>query len=289
MLTPFYFLILFLAARKSKIMEPILKWVGGKRQLLNSISQHLPANYNHYFEPFVGGGAVVFGLAPVEATINDFNQELINLYLVVRDFPTELIQELECGLYINSPEAFYHIRGWDKDEGFHNLNPIKKAARTLYLNHTCFNGLFRVNAKGFFNTPFGRYKNPTIYSAKAIRELSTYLKTINIYTGDYHPILDLAKEGDFVYIDPPYAPLSATSSFTSYIAGGWDNDEQVSLRDACNMLNERGVLFMQSNSSAQLIRDLYADYTIVEIEARRSLSARVDGRHNVIELLITNY
>lgn len=266
-----------------------MKWVGGKRQLLNSIQQHLPPNFDHYFEPFVGGGAVVFGLSPEQATINDFNEELINLYLVVRDDPAGLITELESGLYVNSPEAFYQIRGWDQDVDFHNLDPVKRAARTLYLNHTCFNGLYRVNAKGFFNTPFGRYKNPAIYSEQAIRELSTYLQTVNIHTGDYHPILDLAQEGDFVYLDPPYAPLSATSSFTSYIAGGWDDEEQVILRNACNELNERGVLFMQSNSSAPLIRDLYADYNIVEIEARRSLSARVEGRHNVTELLITNY
>lgn len=270
-------------------MEPILKWVGGKRQILNIIQQHLPTKYNHYFEPFVGGGAVVFGLAPAEATINDFNKELINLYLVVRDYPTELIQELESGLYINSPEAFYNIRGWDQDAGFQNLNPIKKAARTLYLNHTCFNGLFRVNAKGFFNTPFGRYKNPTIYSKQAIRDLSTYLQTVEIQTGDYHLILDLTQKGDFVYLDPPYAPLSATSSFTSYIAGGWDDEEQVKLKEACDRLNERGVLFMQSNSSASLIRDLYTNYNIIELEARRSLSARIEGRHNVTELLITNY
>lgn len=266
-----------------------MKWVGGKRQLLTIIQNNLPAHYNHYFEPFVGGGAVVFGLTPEHATINDFNDELINLYTVVRDHPAELIAELENGMYVNTPEAFYAIRAWDREEGFMDLDPILRAARTLYLNHTCYNGLFRVNANGYFNTPFGRYRNPRIYSEQAILELSQYLQTVDIHVGDYHAILDMAEEGDFVYLDPPYAPLSATSSFTSYIAGGWDDEEQVRLRDACNELNERGVLFMQSNSSAPLIRDLYAGYHIIDIEARRSLSARVEGRHNVTELLITNY
>ena len=266
-----------------------MKWVGGKRQLLTIIQQNLPHNYNHYYEPFVGGGAVVFGLTPENAIINDYNAELINLYVIVRDHPNELIAELENGTYVNTPETYYAIRSWDHREDFQQLDPIKIAARTLYLNHTCFNGLFRVNARGFFNTPFGRYNNPRIYSEQAIRELSAYLQTVEIHTGDYHQVLDLTQEGDFVYLDPPYAPLSATSAFTSYIAGGWDDEEQVILRDACDELNQRGVLFMQSNSSASLIRDLYANYHIIEIEARRSLSARVEGRHNVTELLITNY
>lgn len=266
-----------------------MKWVGGKRQLLTTIQQNIPMNYNHYFEPFVGGGAVVFGLAPENATINDYNAELINLYTVVRDYPNELIRELGNGSYVNTAEAFYNIRSWDKEEGYQDLDPVIRAARTLFLNHTCFNGLYRVNAQGYFNTPFGKYKNPKIFSEQTVLELSNYLQTVDIHTGDYHQILDMAQAGDFVYMDPPYAPLSATSSFTSYIAGGWDDEEQVRLRDACDELNERGVLFMQSNSSAPLIRDLYADYHIIEIEAKRSLSARVEGRHNVTELLITNY
>lgn len=266
-----------------------MKWVGGKRQLLNNIRENLPEHYNNYFEPFVGGGAVVFGLAPDNATINDFNAELINLYEVVRDHPDRLIRELHRPIYANNAESFYAVREWDKSRYFRRFSPVRRAARTLYLNHTCFNGLYRVNSRGYFNTPFGRYVNPSIYSEQSIMELSAYLQNVHILTGDYHNVLDLAEPGDFVYLDPPYAPLTATSSFTSYIAGGWDDQEQVNLRDACNELNERGVLFLQSNSSAPLIYDLYADYHIEEIEARRSLSATNEGRHNVTELLIKNY
>lgn len=270
-------------------MEPVIKWAGGKRQLLNIIQQNFPEDYNHYYEPFVGGGAVVFGVMPEHCTINDFNEEITNLYSVIRDNPEGLITELESGKYVNNADTFYSIRGWDREDTFHNISPIKKAARTLYLNHTCYNGLFRVNAKGYFNTPFGRYKNPTVYTEQGIMDLSVYLQGVEILTGDYHNILGLVQPGDFVYLDPPYAPLSATSAFTSYIAGGWDDEEQVNLRDFCNTLNEMGILFMQSNSSAPLIRELYADYNILEIEARRSLAARVEGRHSVTELLIKNY
>jgi len=270
-------------------MEPIIKWVGGKRQLLNTIQQHFPQHYNNYFEPFVGGGAVVFGIAPGNATINDYNAELINLYQVVRDHPRELIEELQSGIYLNQAEVYYSIRGWDKEENYNTLSPIKKAARILYLNHTCYNGLYRVNAKGYYNTPFGRYKNPTIYTEQGIMDLSGYLQQVNILQGDYHNVLNLVQPGDFVYLDPPYAPISATSAFTSYIAGGWDLQEQVNLRDACVILDLMGVQFMQSNSSAPLVRELYAGFNIVEVEARRSLSAVVEGRHNVTELLIKNY
>ena len=270
-------------------MEPIIKWAGGKRQLLNIIQQHFPQQFNNYYEPFVGGGAVVFGLMPDNATINDYNEELTNLYRVVKDYPRELIEELQSGIYLNVPEVYYVIRGWDKEEGYNNLSPIKRAARILYLNHTCYNGLYRVNAKGYYNTPFGRYKNPTIFTEQGILELSRYLQNVVILTGDYNQILGLVQPGDFVYLDPPYAPISPTAAFTSYIAGGWDTDAQVELFNFCTLLDQMGVFFMESNSSANLIRRLYAGFNIEEVEARRSLAAQPEGRHNVTELLIKNY
>ena len=270
-------------------MEPIIKWAGGKRQLLNIIQQHFPEHFANYFEPFVGGGAVVFGLTPDNATINDFNGELTNLYQVVKDSPRDLIEELQSGIYLNVPEVYYAIRGWDKEENYNTLSPVKKAARILYLNHTCYNGLYRVNSKGYYNTPFGRYRNPTIYTEQSIMELSGYLQNVEILTGDYHNILDYVHPGDFVYLDPPYAPISPTAAFTSYIAGGWDTDAQVQLWNFCTQLDQMGVLFMQSNSSANIIRELYREFNIVEVEARRSLSAQPEGRHNVTELLIKNY
>ena len=260
-----------------------MKWVGGKRQLLTQIKENMPQVYNHYFEPFVGGGAVVFGLCPDGAVINDFNPELTNLYSVVKNNPAGLIAELKSGRYLNEENTYYNIRAWLPESS------EEQAARTLYLNHTCFNGLYRVNKSGGFNVPYGKYKNPTIFDESLIMEMSRYLQGVTIMQGDYMAVLDMAQPGDFVYLDPPYAPLTPTSSFTSYIAGGWDDAEQQRLKAACDELTKRGVQFMQSNSSAELIKTLYHDYNLIEVDARRSVAAKTDGRQPVKEVLIKNY
>lgn len=275
-------------------MEPVIKWAGGKRKLLPHIIEHLPNDLanRRFFEPFVGGGAVVFGLHPENAVINDYNRELYNLYMVIKRYPNALMRELKKPIYANTEEAFYAIRDLDRDAvAFRRMRPIQKAARTLYLNHTCYNGLFRVNSKGLFNTPFGKYANPKILDEDNIIALSRYLRGNNIIlmNGDYQRVLEMAQPGDFVYMDPPYAPLTATSSFTAYIAGGWDDVEQVRLKEVCDDLTARGVLWMQSNSSAPLITELYQDYHIYPIEARRAVGAKSESRIVVTEYIITNY
>lgn len=272
-------------------MKPILKWVGGKTQLLSEIKALLPDNFENrrYFEPFVGGGAVIFDLRPQNAVINDFNDELTNMYKAIKEKPLNLLACLGGGVYVNDEFHYYMIRNEDREKNFKRKGSHIRAARFIYLNHTCYNGLWRVNKKGQNNTPFGRYKNPKIYDKDAILEMSDYLQNVEIMTGDFQRVLDMAQAGDFVYLDPPYAPLTETASFTSYIPGGCDDEFQVRLRDACNELTERGVLWMLSNSSAPLVYELYQGYHIHEVQAKRAIAAKTESRHPVTELIITNY
>lgn len=275
---------------KNKLVRPFVKWAGGKRQILPEILQSIPHKFNKYFEPFVGGGALFFELRPKEAVINDLNSELINLYKVIKNNPKELIDELK--LYQNTSDYFYKIRELDRNPNFDKLSEIKKASRILYLNKTCYNGLFRVNSQGQFNVPFGNYKQPNIINDIVIMAVSNYLNSANLLmlSGDFEESLKKAKKNDFVYLDPPYDPVSEISSFTGYTLNGFGKDEQKRLKNVCDRLNEKGVKFLLSNSYTDFINELYKkEYNINIISASRSINSIGDKRGKISEVLIRNY
>lgn len=266
---------------------PIVKWVGGKRQLMFELLKNMPNKYNRYFEPFIGGGALFFELQPDNAYISDMNEELINLYQVVGDNVDELITDLQK--HDISKEYFMKIRNIDRTEEYQNWSDVQKASRFIYLNRTCFNGMYRVNSKGEFNVPFGYYKNPRILDENNLINCSNLLQKTEIKHADFSEILKNAKKGDFVYFDPPYVPLSETSSFTSYTKGGFDIDMQFKLRDVCDKLDSMGVKFLLSNSDTKLVNELYRNYNIKKVFASRQINANADGRGKITEVLVRNY
>lgn len=266
---------------------PIVKWVGGKRQLMIELFKNMPENYNRYFEPFIGGGALFFELQPDNAYISDMNEELINLYQVVRDNVNELITDLQK--HDISKEYFMEIRNIDRTADYENWSDIQKASRFIYLNRTCFNGMYRVNSKGEFNVPFGHYKNPRIVDENNLINCSNLLQKTEIKHADFSEILTKVQKGDFVYFDPPYVPLSETSSFTSYTKDGFDIDMQFKLRDVCDELDSLGVKFMLSNSDTKLVNELYENYNIKKVFASRQINANADGRGKITEVLVRNY
>lgn len=266
---------------------PIVKWVGGKRQLMFELLKNMPQNYNRYFEPFIGGGALFFELQLDNAYISDMNEELINLYQVVRDNVDELITDLKK--HDISKEYFMEIRNIDRTEDYENWSSVQKASRFIYLNRTCFNGMYRVNSKGEFNVPFGHYKNPRIVDEKNLINCSNLLQRTEIRHSDFSEILTKVQEGDFVYFDPPYVPLNETSSFTSYTKDGFDIDMQFKLRDVCDELDSMGVKFLLSNSDTKLVNELYENYNIKKVFASRQINANADGRGKITEVLVRNY
>lgn len=271
-------------------MKPVLKWVGGKSQLLREIRQRIPAEIGTYYEPFIGGGAVFFSIAPQRAVISDMNGELINLYQVIKSSPDALIASLKK--HENTPDYFYQLRAKDRNKrNYNRLCAVTKASRMIYLNRTCFNGLYRVNSRGELNAPFGHYKNPQICNESNIREISEFLSShnIEILQADFEEVLSRAKSGDFVYLDPPYDPVTDTASFTGYVAGGFAREQQRRLKTCCDRLNEAGVKFLLSNSSTEFILDLYKDYHIDFVDAKRNINCKGDGRGAVQEVLVRNY
>jgi DNA adenine methylase len=278
-------------AKNNKLVTPFLKWVGGKRQLMSSIVEHLPDNIKdyRYIEPFIGGGAVFFNLQPKNAIINDFNEELINVYQVIKYNLNDLIDDLKK--HKNEAEYFYLIRSLDRNEEFKKLTSIQRASRVIFLNKTCFNGLYRVNNAGEFNSPFGRYKNPNIVNEPTLKAVNKFLNSSNIEikSGDYSEILKQTDKKCFVYLDPPYHPISESSNFTGYVQGGWNIFDQIDLKTACDELNEKGVKFLLSNSSADFIKDLYKDYKITIVKANRAINSNGAERGEVDEVLIRNY
>ena len=274
---------------KNILVSPILKWVGGKRQLLDEIMPKINHNCSTYIEPFVGGGAVFFELQPKKAIINDYNSELINVYEVVRDKPEELIAILKKHDEKNSEEYYYEIRGLDRTVEFEALNNVDKAARIIYLNKTCYNGLYRVNSAGQFNSPYGKYKNPNIVNATTIRAMSKFLNGsgIKIINGEYKAVMRSARKGAFVYLDPPYMPISTSSSFTGYTENGFGYDKQVELKQECDRLKSKGIAFLLSNSDCTEIRELYADYDIRTVQAKRSINSNAQKRGEINEVLIS--
>ena len=275
---------------KNKLVAPVLKWVGGKRQLIDALVPLLPSRITSYCEPFVGGGALLFDLQPKTAYVNDINDELIRVYTVIKDDVESLIMALQD--YKNEADAFYAVRDWDRDkEKYALLSDIEKAARILYLNKTCYNGLFRVNSSGEFNSPFGNYRNPNIVNAPVLRAVSSYFNTASIHLScnDYANVLANVPKGTFVYLDPPYDPVSDTSSFTGYSKGGFSRDDQIRLRECCDALNDRGIKFMLSNSSTDFIREQYAAYNIITVQAKRAINSDAAKRGEVDEVVVRNY
>jgi DNA adenine methylase len=270
------------------LLRPILKWVGGKRQLLDEILPLIP-NCSTYVEPFVGGGAVLLAKQPRKAIINDSNSELINVYECVRDDPDVLLELLQKHANLNDADYFYRIRALDRDPGFKDRSKVERAARVIYLNKTCFNGLYRVNSAGQFNSPYGRYENPAIVNEPVVRALHDYLtNNIKILCGDYQNALKGLRKGSFVYFDPPYMPISSSASFTGYTEGGFGLEEQKRLKENCDKLLKRGIPFIESNSDCEAIRQLYKgdNYEIRTVKATRSINSKASKRGAINEVII---
>jgi len=274
---------------RDKLVQPFLKWAGGKRQLLSEIRKYIPNEMNSYYEPFVGAGAVLFDLQPKQVIINDINLELVNTYKVIKDNVEELIDDLKK--HENNKEYFYGIRELDRSDKYNALSNVERASRIIYLNKTCFNGLFRVNSKGQFNVPFGSYKNPQIVNEQVLRDVNNYMATSNItiLNEDFENVVETAKEGDFVYFDPPYDPISITSSFTSYSLDGFTRDDQIRLKNIYVDLDKRGVNVLLSNSATDFIKDLYKDFHIEIVSATRNINSKSTGRGKIDEVLVMNY
>jgi DNA adenine methylase len=261
--------------------RPFVKWVGGKRQLMPQILRHVPKSFGRYFEPFVGGGALFFDRAPASAVLGDANARLVATYRGVRDLPDSVIARLRE--MPNDPSFFLSTRAQNID----GRPDDEIAAWFIFLNKTGFNGLYRVNSRNVFNAPFGRYKNPLICDPENLRVCSTALRRAELVCGDFEAIVAQARKGDFVYFDPPYAPLSATSSFTSYTSDGFGPNGQERLRDVALRLKRIGVSVLISNSAAPLVRDLYRKgFKQIEVKATRMINCKGDSRGAITELLI---
>ena len=257
--------------------------------MLPAIKKHIPEKYTTYIEPFVGGGAVFLDLQPASAIINDFNAELINVYRVIKNQPDALINDLKK--HINEPDYFYQIRALDRSGQFDMLSDVEKASRIIYLNKTCYNGLYRVNRSGKFNAPFGKYKKPNIVNEPTIRAVSTYLRENNIQmlNKDFNAVLKEIDQDSFVYFDPPYHPISKSSSFAGYVQNGFNKTEQERLKETCDMLDKKGIRFLLSNSSTEFIHSLYANYNIICVKANRFVNSIANKRGVIDEVLVKNY
>ena len=273
--------------------KPFLKWVGGKRQLLADIAPLVPEKFARYIEPFVGGGAVFFHLSghltetKTPSLINDINPELVNCYQMVKTEAEGLISLLKT--HRHDKDYYLNIRNLDRQEGgLDNLTPLERASRFIYLNRTGFNGMYRVNSKGLNNVPFGRYKNPSLVNEDVLRQAAAALRHTQIQNHSFHDCLETAGPGDFVYLDPPYVPLNDTSYFTSYMTNGFDMADQRALAELVNRLDQRGVMFVASNSCVPVVRQLYNRFRMIEVKAKRVINANGQKRQAIAELLITN-
>lgn len=269
------------------VCKPFLKWPGGKRQLLRELLKRIPKSFNRFFEPFVGGGALFFSIKPEWGYISDINPELINVYEVVQNNVEELITCLKN--HRNEEDYFYKLRNVDRSKEYNTWSNVEKASRLIYLNKTCFNGLYRMNSDGQFNVPFGYYKKPNIVDEKNLIACSTLLKKTEIVLASFESVEKQARQGDFIYFDPPYVPLNKTSSFTKYYKNDFDLDSQFALRELCDRLSRKGVLFMLSNSYTETVRELYRNYNVKTVRANRAINCKADGRGKINELIITNY
>jgi len=277
----------------SKI-QPFVKWVGGKRGLLSQITPLLPKKFNNYFEPFVGGGALFFELQKQgklegkKVYLFDINSELVNAYNIVKRFPEELILKLTEFKEKHSKEFYYEVRAWDREDNFLDLDEVTRATRFIYLNKTCFNGLYRVNRKNQNNVPMGSYKNPNICDSDIIYSASYALQNATILNTSYKEVLNYASKDDLVYFDPPYYPLNSTSSFTSYSEFEFLDKEQKELFEVFCELDKKECYVVHSNSDTEFINELYKDYNIKNIQANRFINSKSSGRGKISEKLIIN-
>lgn len=275
----------------TKTIKPFVGWAGGKSQLLPEIETEIKraGQFDTYYEPFVGGGAVLFDLLPNKAVINDYNEELINAYCTIKDDLPNLLTELSK--LHNSKDDFYKIRAWDREPDYANLSKAKKAARFIYLTKTCFNSLYRVNRKGYFNTPYGRKRTIQIIDQNNLTAISQYLNDneVAITSGDFAKVLAQVKPNSLVYLDPPYVPLTTTASFTSYTAVGFNKSDQECLAQSCQHLDRIGAKFIASNSDTELVHELYQQFNIRTVYAKRNINADGKKRGTVAEVLITNF
>jgi DNA adenine methylase len=267
----------------SKKAQPIVKWAGGKTRLLKELTSRLPTRFERYFEPFFGGGAFFFALQPQEALLSDVNYELVLLYRCVRDDLSALIAELQHHPY--EKEHYY----WMRSRVPETLSDVERAARTLYLNRTCFNGLYRVNRRGQFNVPMGRYSNPVICNVDRLERASLAFSKATLTHADFNATMQAPKAGDFVYFDPPYQPISKTANFTSYTAGSFGEEDQARLADTVTDLANRGVQCMLSNSDTPLIQSLYKDFRVDIVMAPRLISRKASNRRPVREVIVRTY
>lgn len=268
--------------------HPFLKWAGGKRQLLSQIDKHLPNSFNKYIEPFIGGGALFFYLLPKEAILIDTNEDIVNSYKIIQNNLHDLIVSLKK--HKNEKKYFYEVRNIDRvPEEFSNLSDIERASRTIFLNRCCFNGLYRVNSKGQFNVPFGKYKNPKFCDEKNLIAVNQVLRNTQIINTDFSKCLEFADSNDFIYFDPPYQPISNTANFTSYTKDNFSVEDQKSLSNVFKKLDDRGCKVMLSNSYNEFILDLYRDYNIHTLSAKRAINSDAYGRGKIKEVLVTNY
>ena len=262
--------------------KPFLKWAGGKTQLLPEILARIPERFGRYHEPFIGGGAVFFALEPNRAVISDVNETLINTYRCLRDNPQGVMQHLRK--HKAEEEHYYKVRAMDPAK----LTPIKAAARFIYLNRTCFNGLYRVNRSGKFNVPFGRYSNPTICHTERLHAVSEALQGVDIRVQSVFDIVSRVRKGDLVYLDPPYDPLTPTASFTSYAKSPFGKKEQADLAALFKKLHLKGAHVILSNSDTPYINELYKGFRVDKVWARRAINSRADKRGGVTEVLVSN-
>lgn len=272
--------------------KPFVKWAGGKRQIIDKLKEYVPEEFDIYYEPFVGGGALLFELSPTKAVINDSNTELINVYECIKDENkySKMCSELNRYETMHSEDFYYEIRNKDRDKKrFNKIVDYKRAARTIYLNKACFNGLYRVNSKNEFNVPFNKKNKVNTYDGQNLGIIHSFLNfnEISILSVDFEEAVRDAKKGDFVYFDPPYD--SDTETFNSYTEEGFGKGEQVRLAKVFKELSDRGCYVMLSNHNTILINELYSDYNIHVIEAKRNISANGKKRGKVEEVIITNF
>ena len=282
-------------------VQPPLKWAGGKASLLPQMRPHFPKQFNRYHEPFLGGGAVFFRCVPQwgrPAFLSDLNAELINFYRVLRDDVESLLTEVRAlnEMYLQASEEerkilYYTWRNADREPDFQQWSLLKRAVRFYFLNRTAFNGLYRINQRGLFNVPWGGYKRPALYRPQVLRSAAQVLQRFTVFLEDisFEIVLENAQSGDFVYLDPPYAPLSSTAAFTTYTSGGFGEAEQKRLAEVCRELDRRGVMFLLSNSDLQWVRALYSGFAVFTVQARRNINSKGNRRGPVNEILVRNY
>lgn len=283
--------VIHLSAKESLLLPLFLKWAGGKLQLIEQLENLFPHKFRNYYEPFIGSGAVFFyvksKLKPNKVILSDTNEELINCFVIVRDKPSELVESLLNHRKKHSKEYYYAVRSIESNR----LDSVDRAARLIYLNKTCFNGLYRVNSKGQFNVPFGDYESPSIFDKNTLFQASQLLRGVHLQVMSFEKILDFAGKDDFVYFDPPYIPLSKTSSFTRYSKSDFSMKEQKQLSEVFEALDSRGCFVMLSNSDHALTRELYRDYkkNTVVVRAKRMINSVGSKRGAIDELIVTSY